>query len=137
VNSADALSVSAERSTPDLHAFEELRVGGGKRSMQWLRKDRQTEGEELLTQAIRICCANEQTLGQRLAEILRLPIPKPPISEGSMKSLDEALRILAYVGAEYRLQGPVCREQIDACIQEIVAGLAATLVRDASPRMRS
>jgi hypothetical protein len=104
--------------------------------MQRLRKDRQAEGEELLAQAIRICCANEQ-LGQRLAEILRLPIPKPAISEGSMKSLDEALRILAYVGAEHRLQGPICRDQVDACIQEIVAGLAATLVRDASPRMRS
>src|SRR3954447_6368593 len=105
--------------------------------MQWLGKDRQTEGEELLAQAIRICCANEQTLGQRLAEILRLPIPKRAISEGSMKSLDEALRILAYVGAEHRLQGAICRDQIDACIQEIVAGLAATLVRDASPRLRS
>jgi hypothetical protein len=105
--------------------------------MHRLRKNRQTEGEELLTQAIRICCSNEQRLGQGLAEILRLPVPKPPISERSTKSLDEALRILAYVGAEYRLRGPVGPEQIDACIQEIVAGLAATLVRDASPRKRS
>jgi hypothetical protein len=137
VNSAGALGASAERSTPELRSFEELLVSGGKRSMQQLRKDRQTEGEELLAQAIRICCAKEQTLGQHLAEILRLPIPKPAISEGSMKSLDEALRILAYVGAEHRLQGPICRDQIDACIEEIVAGLAATLVRDASPHMRS
>jgi hypothetical protein len=101
------------------------------------RKDHQTESEELLAQAIHICCQNEQMLGQRLAEILRLPIPKPTISAGSIKSLDEALRILAYVGAEHRLQGLICRDQIDACIDEIVAGLAATLVRDASPRLRS
>jgi len=101
--------------------------------MQRLRKDHQTEGEELLAQAIRICCQNEQMLGQRLAKILRLPTPKPTTSKGLMKSLDEALRILAYVGAEHQLQGPIRRDQIDACIQEIVAGLAATLVRDASP----
>jgi hypothetical protein len=101
------------------------------------RKDRQTESEELLAQAIRICCQNEKMLGQRLAEILRLPTPQPTISTGSIRSLDEALRILAYVGAEHRLQGSICRDQIDACIHEIVAGLAATLVRDASPRLRS
>jgi hypothetical protein len=100
--------------------------------MQRLRKHQQTESEALLAQAIRICCQNEQMLGQRLAQILRLPVPKPTISEGSTKSLDEALRILAYVGAEHQLQGPICRDQIDACIQEIVAGFAATLVRDAS-----
>jgi hypothetical protein len=85
--------------------------------MQRLRKDRQAESEELLAQAVRICCQNKRMLGERLAQILRLPTPRPTISEGSIKSLDEALRILAYVGAEHQLQGPICRDQIDACIQ--------------------
>lgn len=109
----------------------------GGRSMQRSRKDRQAESEELLAQALRICCQNDEMLGQRVAGILRLPIPKSTMSEGTAESLDDALRILAYVRAEHQLQGPICRDQIDACIQEIVAGLAATLVRVSLPRISS
>jgi hypothetical protein len=100
--------------------------------------DQQTEAEELLAQAIRICWQNDQTLGHSLAEILRFPIPKSSmISVGPPETLDEALRMLAYVGAECGLQESPCRERIDACVREVTAALATTLLRVAVQRMSS
>jgi len=105
--------------------------------MQLSANDQQVEAEELLSQAIRICYQKDLVLGHRLAEILRFPIPKSSmISAGPPKALDEALRILAYVGAECGLQGYLSRERIDACIREVTAALATTLVRVTVQRSR-
>ena len=74
--------------------------------MQPPANDPQIEVDELLSQAIRICSQNDRELGHRLAEILRVPIPQSSmISAGRPEALDEALRILAYVGAECGLPG--------------------------------
>jgi hypothetical protein len=82
----------------------------------------------LLGKAVLICSTHDKLLGDRLLRILRIGRPEPGLMPEASEVLEAALAIFSYLRAEGQLDYLLCNAQIEACIEEVVATLAARLV---------
>jgi hypothetical protein len=93
------------------------------------------ESDDLVNRAVQLCSRHNKPLAIRLRRILKFPdqepanamdLPSPPVFTDPLATI---LTIFSYVGTECNLQGSVCREQVDACVQEVAAELARQLAQ--------